>query len=457
MVKISVLQHAPSTHLPTRPGDPTPTLRNLDPLQHPFSRARERMRALNAAKMERLFAKPFVAALEGHVDAVETMARKPDSLDMVASGSWDGGLILHDLPQRRRVVHVENAHMGKISGICFADNDRLLSCGVDRNIKLWNINPSEEDMAEGGTGPSTSRSPLKVFPGKTAFNSIDHHRSDPVFATASNTVQIWDETKSAAISNLTFPTSTETITAVRFNLSESSVLASIGSDRTFTLYDIRTGKAERRIVMQMRSNSLAWSPTFPTTILLASEDHNLYTFDIRALRNPTQIYKAHVAAVMACDWSPTGTELVSGSWDRTVRIWRTGSGSQPEVYHTKRMQRVTATLYTADARFVLSGSDDGNVRVWKARAAEKLGVVTARERAAMEYRESLKQRWKMDTEVGKVQRSRHIPRPVYKASQLKRTMLEARRVKDEHRRKHTRAGENKPQAERKKVVIAEQT
>lgn len=90
--KISVLQHAPSTHLPTRPGDPTPTLRNLDPLQHPFSRARERMRALNAAKMERLFAKPFVAALEGHVDAVETMARKPDSLDMVASGSWDGGM-----------------------------------------------------------------------------------------------------------------------------------------------------------------------------------------------------------------------------------------------------------------------------------------------------------------------------------------------------------------------------
>jgi hypothetical protein len=29
------------------------------------------------------------------------------------------------------------------------------------------------------------------------------------------------------------------------------VLASIGSDRTFILYDIRTGKAERRIVMQV--------------------------------------------------------------------------------------------------------------------------------------------------------------------------------------------------------------
>jgi len=169
-------------------------------------------------------------------------------------------------------------------------------------------------------------------------------------------------TRSAPVSNLTFPVSTETITAVRFNLSESSVLASIGSDRTFTLYDVRTGKAERRVVMQvsrrisiaklsihrthqMRSNGLAWSPTFPTCVLLASEDHNLYTFDIRHLSTPSQIYKAHVAAVMSCDWSPTGLEFVSGGWDRTVRIWKEGQGHSPEIYHTKRMQRYTITYY----------------------------------------------------------------------------------------------------------------
>lgn len=54
-------------------------------------------------------------------------------------------------------------------------------------------------------------------------------------------------------------------------------------------------------------------------------------------------------------------------------------------------------------------------------------------------------------------RSRHIPRPVYQAAKLKRTMLEAQRVKEERRRKHTRAGEAKPKAERKKLVVAEQT
>ncbi|KAF8909614.1 WD40-repeat-containing domain protein [Gymnopilus junonius] len=371
----------------------------------------ERTRALNAAKMDRMFAKPFVAALEGHIDAVEVLCRQPGSLTSLASGSWDGGIILHNLSTRKQITSIPQAHKGKVSGLCFSPDEgkRLLSCGVDRNIKLW--------------------APLSVFPGKAAFNSIDHHRTESLFATASNTVQIWDETKSASISNLTFPTSTETITSVRFNMSESSVLASIGTDRT------------RRIHPQMRSNALSWSPTFPTTVLLASEDHNLYTFDIRHLDSPTQVYKAHVAAVMSCDWSPTGLEFVSGGWDRTVRIWQEGKGRQPEVYHTKRMQ----------------SSDDGNVRIWKAKASDKLGVVTARERAAMEYREKLKDRWRVDSEIDRVARTRHLPKSVHHTSKLKTAMLEARRVKEERRRKHTRVGESKPKPEKKKLVIAEQS
>ncbi|KAJ3498297.1 hypothetical protein NLJ89_g10236 [Agrocybe chaxingu] len=445
MVKISVLQHDLSVHLPARPGDPTPMSRNLNPLMHPFSRARERTRALNAAKMDRMFAKPFVDALEGHIDAVEVLCRKPGSLTGIASGSWDGGIVMHNLSTRKQIFNISQAHKGKVSGLCFSpgQGERLLSCGVDRNVKLW---------AAGEEGSSPDK-PLNVFPGKTAFNSIHHHRTDPLFATASSIVQIWDETK------LVLPPIAvlQTITAVRFNMSESSVLASIGTDRTFTLYDIRTGKAERRIIMHMRSNALAWSPTFPTTILLASEDHNLYTFDIRHLESPTQIYKAHVAAVMSCDWSPTGTEFVSGGWDRTVRIWQEGRGHQPEVYHTKRMQRVTSSIFSADARFVMTGSDDGNVRIWKAKASDKLGVVTARERAAMEYRESLKERWKVDAEVSRVARTRHLPKSVHQTAKLKTTMLEARRVKEERRRKHTRAGESKPKQEKKKAVLVEQT
>ena len=51
---------------------------------------------------------------------------------------------------------------------------------------------------------------------------------------------------------------------------------------------------------------------------------------------------------------------------------------------------------------MLSGSDDGNVLIWKAKASDKLGVITAREWAVIEYRNSLKERWCVDNEVNRV-------------------------------------------------------
>jgi WD repeat and SOF domain-containing protein 1 len=62
-----------------------------------------------------------------------------------------------------------------------------------------------------------------------------------------------------------------------------------------------------------------------------------------------------------------------------------------------------------------------------------------------------------DRDRTNVCRGRYLPKPIHKANQLKRTMLESRRVKEERRRKHTRAGENKPKAEKKTVVVREQT
>lgn len=58
---------------------------------HPFAKARERTRALNAAKLDKIFSKPFVDSLEGHIDAVEVLVKPLESLTTVASGSWDGG------------------------------------------------------------------------------------------------------------------------------------------------------------------------------------------------------------------------------------------------------------------------------------------------------------------------------------------------------------------------------
>ena len=45
---------------------------------------------------------------------------------------------------------------------------------------------------------------------------------------------------------------------------------------------------------------------------------------------------------------------MSGSYDKTVRLWRVDSGRSRDVYHTKRMQRLAAVKWSLDDKFVLS-------------------------------------------------------------------------------------------------------
>ncbi|GAA6021456.1 hypothetical protein JCM11491_006500, partial [Sporobolomyces phaffii] len=361
-MKIKTLHRSVEQHLPSTSTTAAPVSRNLDPTLHPFARSREYKRAVTASKLDRMFAKPFVASLEGHEDGIYSMVKdESGSLSRVATGSGDGQVRVWDLSRQDTVWRVDRAHEGMVKGLAFSpqmagednrtekkplqqaaegekrernlkrkrteigfkgkgragmdddlddlDDDqyqeerakidamesrgstRVLSCSTDKTVKLWDIN---------GTSGRDAR-PLQTYNGKAGFNAISHHRYDPLFAAASHSIEIFDETKTAPISTLKFhSTSTSTvgehIVSVAFNKSETNVLASSGSDRTVVLYDLRSGKALGRVAMQMRINQLSFNPLQPPILLCASEDHNLYTFDMRNLSTTTQVYKGHVGA-----------------------------------------------------------------------------------------------------------------------------------------------------------------
>lgn len=93
-MKVKVLSRNPADHIRERVTDIHKLPRNLDPVLHPFEAPREYTRALNAVKLERVFAKPFVGALDGHTDGVNCLARHPGSLSILLSGSCDGEVML---------------------------------------------------------------------------------------------------------------------------------------------------------------------------------------------------------------------------------------------------------------------------------------------------------------------------------------------------------------------------
>ena len=86
---------------PAAAGGMSRVVRTPDARLHPFQREREYVRALNATKIEKMFAKPFVASLELHNDAVRAMKRSNFLGSVMYSGACDGSVVQWDLVNLR--------------------------------------------------------------------------------------------------------------------------------------------------------------------------------------------------------------------------------------------------------------------------------------------------------------------------------------------------------------------
>lgn len=439
-MKIKTIQRNPDDYVPVKNTQESQLPRNLDPELHPFERAREYTKALNATKMERMFAQPFVGQLGfGHRDGVYAVAKHYHDLNKMATGSGDGVVKFWNMSSSEELCSFR-AHYGLVTGLCInpvqASKNRnlqyMLSCGDDKTVKLWSVNT--DDFADVNDDQQlNTKGLLKTFYGDHAFQGIDHHRSNSSFVTGGAQIQLWDTSRSKPTSNLSW--GADNVTSVKFNQNDSNILASTGSDNSIVLYDLRTNSPTQKIVQQMRTNCLCWNPMEPFNFVTGNEDHNSYYYDMRKMNRALNVFKDHISAVMDVDFAPTGDEIVTGSYDKTIRIFNTNQGHSREIYHTKRMQHVFQVKYSMDSKYIVSGSDDGNVRLWRSKAWERSNVKTSREKNKLEYDEKLKERFKFMPEIRRISRHRHVPKVVKKAQDIKKIELNSIKRRDFNERR----------------------
>ena len=129
------------------------------------------------------------------------------------------------------------------------------------------------------------------------------------------------------------------------------------------------------------------------------------------------------------------------------------------------MQRLTAVAWSLDNKYVISASDEMCLRVWKARASEKLAMMRDRERVALNYNEKLKekygqhpkvkgtlswltrfictyQKWLHPSfeQVSRIARHRQVPKHVKSAQAELKLIKESKARKEANRRKHSKPG-----------------
>lgn len=425
--------------------DITKVHRNRDPVLHPFDRAREYTKAVVATKIDRMFAKPFVGALDGHRDGVYCMTTTRKKNVPFISGACDGEVKVWDLAQRV-CVWSAIAHSGFVRGVAADVSCKtFFSCGDDKLIKRWSL---EADTISGAP-----IEPLSTVIAPHSLTAIDHHWVDDQFATSGDAVCVWDDVRTTIVH--TYRWGADSVKTVRFNPAEACLLASTGSDRSVCLYDLRASVPMRKFVMPMNSNNLAWNPREPFNFVLANEDHNLYTFDMRNLDKALMIHKDHVGAVMDIAFSPNGREFASASYDRTIRIFKANSGRSRDIYHTKRMQRVFCVDFSADTQYILSGSDDTNIRIWKTNASKTVGVDAGREERKKNYMGTIKKRFSHMPEIKKIQRDKPVPKMIKKLRSLAHEQNTSARRKQENRKRHSKTTDVEMEPERKRAVLKE--
>lgn len=488
-----MITRKPSDFIRETKHDLHKVFKNYDPKLHPHAFEREYKRALNATKLERVFAKPFIGNMSGHGDVVSNLLKHQTKITIIASGAYDGQIRVWNMTDRKCLRTIQ-AHNSMVRAMCISrlNSNHFFSVDAQSTIKKWryfdanqmNIvskkysskntkktHPEEEESSddddeeynalmdiEGDNGYTQEMQdqdiPIDTTVGKNIILSMDHHYHKPNLVTSGDIVELWEENRKEAIRQWSW--GADSTSYVKFNPVECDLFATTSSDRSVTLFDIRKPAPLRKVVLAMRSNQICWNPMEAFRFTVANEDHDLHSFDMRNLSQPVCLHKDHEGAVIALDYSPTGEEIVSGSYDKTLRIFPARSGHSREVYYTKRMQKVTDVIWSLDNRYIVSASDEMDIRLWRARASEKIAPKNVREQLANDTNEALKEKYKHYPEIRRIARHRHLPKHVYHSRKEKRTMLDSRRRKDVNRRAHSRPGTVPIVTEKQKKVVREE-
>jgi len=296
------------------------------------------------------FLNPFLKSLRFHQDGILNIVPHSIVKNMVFTGSADGEICLWLLNKDKCFFNFK-AHDKSVRGLSINFNGKfLLSCSDDTTVKLWKVSENKKD-------------PLKIYKSRVNYNSIKFNPVTSYFITAGDSITLWDFENFIPIQQI-FQNGVS-VSCAKFNPIEHNIILSSASDRSVMLHDLRLHSPVKKFFMDMRTNDIVWFKTNPWEFTLANEDGNLYGFDIRKINNIKKIYKGHVMPIQSLDQEEKEGLIISGSLDRTVRIFKRETDFESNVFASSRMSRVLCVSFSSDSNLILSGSEEGNLRVWK--------------------------------------------------------------------------------------------
>ncbi|ORY99284.1 WD40-repeat-containing domain protein [Syncephalastrum racemosum] len=333
-----------------------------------------------------------------HLDSVRSVGFHPTDL-IVASGSDDGTVKVWDLsssigrdgnsvrkpgmeetmPQITYRGHTHPVSSVVVSG----DQKRVYSASLDSTIRVWRL-PSAGHTLYSPVDPS-----LKIATYVGHSDAVWDIELSPegllASASADGTVKIWNTESSGDLLKSSWGYDGVTPenedrryvapTCLQFCPTDTSKVAVGYANATIRIYDVATGKLLTTLAgsddqydgtVRTQINTLVAHPTMPL-IVSGHEDKQIKFFDLRS-GSCTQSMSAHMDAVAALDIDPSGSTLVSGGHDGSIRLWDMNQAKtciqEFSAHRKKADEGVMSVQYHERMPWMVSGGADGQVKVY---------------------------------------------------------------------------------------------
>uniref|UniRef100_A0AC35FH22 Small ribosomal subunit protein RACK1 n=1 Tax=Panagrolaimus sp. PS1159 TaxID=55785 RepID=A0AC35FH22_9BILA len=143
---------------------------------------------------------------------------------------------------------------------------------------------------------------------------------------------------------------------------------------TFVVYNMDMDEVGLKLVGLLKGHTghitqISCVPSNPNLIVSASRDKSLMLWNLEdnghdvVVGKPVRALRGHSHFVSDCSISSDGQYALSGSWDKSLRLWdlHTGQTTRRFSGHTKD---VLSVAFSADNRQIVSGSRDRTIKLW---------------------------------------------------------------------------------------------
>jgi len=293
------------------------------------------------------------AVVGAHDGPIRTLAYHPAASQLL-TGSDDGTIKLWMLPLVPPTLLA--GHTEAVQAVCVSRHGRLtVTGGADSQVRVFAADALDKaEIFAGQPGPVTA---------------LDFSADESVIVSGSATgfVKAWTAADSAEAFH--WQAHAGPITGVAtFSIkkadADSPLLATTGEDGTLRIWNRPQAAASLESFSQQITNLVTSrdGKRLATSGLLNSRPAVV----VRDLESGSRITTllGHAAPVRAMQFSADGTKLVTGSEDKTARVWDLTDAKFPELARFQHSAAVTAVTLNADATIAVSGASDNSLKSW---------------------------------------------------------------------------------------------